>query len=289
MKPLPTIEAEPVQGLVSLSTSVRNDEPETGGPNEVVDRLAAWQRRVMDHPVYRAVDRRSLPCFMEHHVFAVLDFMWLLKSLQVSLTSTEIAWIPVGEPTIRRFINEIVLGEESDAVGERYVSHFDLYVEAMEEVGADPTPVLNCVDDMRRGAPVTDALESCGGPPAAIDFSLTTWDMASTGELHERAAAFAFGREEIIPEMFSRLLGEDGALGECQAFRTYLERHIELDGDLHGPMALQLVQGACGDDPERWAGAQDAAAKALNNRTGLWDAVVAQAGTKSNGSEPARA
>lgn len=230
----------------------------------------------MDHPVYRAVDRRSLPCFMEHHVFAVLDFMWLLKSLQVSLTSTEIAWIPVGEPTVRRFINEIVLGEESDAVGERYVSHFDLYVEAMEEVGADPAPVLKCVDGIRGGASVTDALESCGGPPAAIGFSQTTWDLASRGELHERAAAFAFGREEIIPEMFSRLLGEDGTLGECHAFRTYLERHIELDGDLHGPMALRLVQDACGDDPKRWADAEEAAAKALNNRTGLWDAVVAE-------------
>lgn len=269
---------------MSLSSSNGYDDADASGPDGVVGRLAAWQRQVMDHPIYRAVDRSSLPCFMEHHVFAVLDFMWLLKSLQVSLTSTEIAWIPVGEPTIRRFINEIVLGEESDAVGERYVSHFDLYVEAMKEVGADPTPVLTCVDDIRGGASVADALGSCGGPPAAIDFSQTTWDMASAGELHERAAAFAFGREEIIPEMFSRLLDEDGSLGECQAFRTYLERHIELDGDLHGPMALRLVQDACGSDPERWAGAEEAAAKALSNRRGLWDAVVAEAVAMTNGS-----
>lgn len=266
----PTIDIE------SSSTTSTELDDQLWEWSKVLDRLAARQRQVMEHPVYEALTPGSLPCFMEHHVFAVLDFMWLLKSLQVSLTSTEIAWTPQGEPTTRRFINEIVLGEESDEVDGQYVSHFDLYVQAMREVGADVAPVLRCVDDIRAGVAVEGALASCAGPPAAVEFSLATWRLASTGQLHERVAAFAFGREELIPEMFTRLLDDRGTLGSCRAFRRYLERHIEVDGDLHGPMALALVKNACGQDPDRWADAEVATAASLRNRARLWDAVVAE-------------
>jgi hypothetical protein len=238
----------------------------------VLDRLDTAQTRLMEHPVYRAVDPESLPTFMEHHVFAVLDFMWLLKSLQVSLTSTAVAWTPEGDPTARRLVNEIVLGEESDRVSGRNLSHFELYVDAMHEAGADTAPVLNCVERIRAGEPVPEALISCGGPSAAIEFSLTTWKTASTGALHERIAAFAFGREEVIPDMFTRLLGDDSTTHST--FRVYLERHIEVDGDLHGPLALQLVRNSCGSDPRRWNETENAAITALDHRIQLWDAVL---------------
>lgn len=246
-------------------------------PSAVLDRLATAQTRLMEHPIYRAVDPESLPTFMEHHVFAVLDFMWLLKSLQVSLTNTAVAWTPEGDPTARRLVNEIVLGEESDLVAGRSLSHFDLYLDAMTEAGASTAPVLDCVRRLRHGEPVPDALRSCGGPPAAIQFSLTTWETAANGALHERIATFAFGREEVIPDMFVRLLGDSSEAHST--FRAYLERHIEVDGDVHGPLALQLVRNSCGNNPARWRETENAATAALDHRIDLWDAVLAEINT----------
>jgi hypothetical protein len=240
----------------------------------MLERLQELRGRVMSHPVYEAVDPDSLPQFMEHHVFAVLDFMWLLKSLQLSLTSTEVAWTPRGDPTARRFVNEIVLGEESDEIAGRSVSHFDLYVEAMHEAGADTRPIMTCVETIRAGGSVPAALKSCDGPPAAVEFSLATWRLASSGGVHERVAAFAFGREEIIPEMFVQLLDEGTGVRSFEVFQTYLERHVEVDGDVHGPMALELVRNTCGTDPDRWQETEEAATAALVSRFRLWDAVL---------------
>lgn len=257
----------------SVGTSFADGD--TRDPSGMMEKLQDMRHQVMCHPVYNAIDPDSLPHFMEHHVFAVLDFMWLLKSLQVSLTNTEVAWIPQGDPTARRFVNEIVLGEESDTIADRHVSHFDLYIEAMGEAGADTEPILACVDAIRAGEPVPVALKSCAGPSAAVEFSLATWELASTGGLHERVAAFAFGREEVIPEMFGQILDSRDGTHSFPTFETYLERHIEVDGDVHGPLALELVRASCGTDPGRWQETEEAATVALDNRSRLWDAALA--------------
>ncbi|MFN9952731.1 MAG: DUF3050 domain-containing protein, partial [bacterium] len=114
---------------------------------------------------------QNLARFMEYHVWAVWDFMSLLKALQKHLTCTAIPWVPVGDAETRFLINEIVVGEESDVNrhGAR-TSHFEMYLEAMREVGASTTAITAFIDHVVRGVPVADAMQLVGTPKAAQDF-----------------------------------------------------------------------------------------------------------------------
>ncbi|MCO4770024.1 MAG: DUF3050 domain-containing protein [Deltaproteobacteria bacterium] len=56
--------------------------------------------------------------------------------------------------------------------------------------------------------------------------------------------------------------------------RLYLERHIELDGEHHGPMGERLLRVLCGNDDEKWEEAFVAAQSALEVRVALWDGVL---------------
>ena len=97
---------------------------EWGDTHPGIDKLKGDIRstrdRVIGHPLYSALhDNRAINIFMEHHVFAVWDFMSLLKSLQRNLTCVEVPWVPTGPTGSRRLINDIVLVEESDELRRR--------------------------------------------------------------------------------------------------------------------------------------------------------------------------
>jgi Protein of unknown function (DUF3050) len=240
-------------------------------------RLAPLYARLTEHPLYSRIRTiGDLRVFMESHVFAVWDFMSLLKALQRRLTCVQTPWTPSAHPASRRFINAIVLDEESDVHEGRTVSHFELYVEAMLECGADTRPVLKLQQELTRGATLDEALARIEAPVAAKAFVTSTFAAIEAGRPHVIAAAFTFGREDLIPDMFRRLVRDlDAQLsGRLQKFVWYLERHIELDGDDHGPLALRMIQDLCGDDPVRWSEAAVAAEDALHARIALWDSIV---------------
>jgi hypothetical protein len=251
-------------------------------------RLQPLRERLLAHPVYGSLrDLGDLHKFLSLHVFAVWDFMSLLKALQRELTCVDEVWRPVGDPASRRLINEIVFGEESDLVAGQFTSHFEMYVAAIRQCGGSTEGIDGVVAEVAGGQDVLQALASAPAP--ARRFSTVTFEAVRSGALPRIAAAFTLGREDVIPAMFTELVRDLQASGHADTslLLAYLERHIEVDGDEHGPMAADLLANICGDDDERWREAEQAAADALRARIGLWDGVLAAvAGSAAQTSKP---
>ncbi len=236
--------------------------------------LSPSREAVLSHPIYRCIEEaEDLKRFMETHVFAVWDFMTLLKRLQAEVTCVDTNWRPAGDPGIRRLINEIVLGEETDEVSQgRFLSHLELYLEAMHEVGADTGPIQAFLGHLDEGVEPEQALVLAQAPSCALAFSGWTWRLASQGTIHEVAAAFLFGREDLIPDMFRKVLAALGPNGTL--LRLYIERHIHLDEGEHGPMARKLLESLCADVEGHWVDARNTAIESLRLRKQLWDGVT---------------
>jgi len=252
----------------------------------LVDAAAPRIAALAKHPVWETLrDRDSLVRFMESHVYCVWDFMSLLKALQARATGVAVPWRPVGDPKVRRLVNEIVLAEESDALPDgRVAAHFELYLAAMDDAGASAATVRRFLAALPDGiaagelaAAVRGAATAAGVPPAAADFMAATFAVIDRGRPWEIAAAFGIGREQAIPDMFAATLATVGREARCGLFAEYLERHVEMDGDEHGPMVLELIDALCGDDASRWAEARTAAIEALDARRRLWDALATRA------------
>ncbi|MFC9330447.1 DUF3050 domain-containing protein [Kitasatospora sp. NPDC057015] len=247
--------------------------PGLSGLQQAIEPL---RREVVEHTVYGGLDSiERVRVFLDRHVFAVWDFMSLLKSLQRELTSIDVPWVPSGPTASRRLINEIVLVEESDELGEGFISHFELYLDGMRQAGADPAPVESFLDLLRAGTPVPAALKEAGVPQAAVDFTSTTWEIIENAPVHCRAAAFAFGREDLIPDMFAQVIKIDDPDGVLTVFKDYLARHIEVDGEQHTPMAMQMLIDLCGDDTAKWEACAETVRTALRARVALWTAIEA--------------
>ena len=240
-------------------------------------RIEPLRRRIIDHAVYSNI--RSLEdvhVFMEQHVYAVWDFMSLLKTLQNALTCTSVPWFPVGTGDTRQFINEIVLGEECDVDehGTR-MSHFELYLQAMDQCGANTLSIRTFCSVLQQTLDMEKAFDEAQTPPAARQFVRNTFKDIYSGKAHVQASVFTFGREDLIPSMFISMVNDlHVAFPErIQAFKYYLERHIEVDGDHHSHLALSMCARLLADDAERISEAEEAAVRALEHRILLWDSV----------------
>ena len=240
--------------------------------------LSDLRNQLINHRLYEQLNSmHAMHVFMQHHVFAVWDFMSLLKTLQRKLTCIDVPWRPAASPASCRMINEIVLGEESDTDGQGgYVSHFELYVAAMQQAGADTAAVDTFLTRLSASNSRQDAFAAASVSPDIQRFVDTTFGIINTGDLCAIASAFTFGREELLPDVFQQIVARLNAAssGRLDRFEFYLRRHIELDGDEHGAMARQLMEELCGSDDSRWKSARRAAVKSLEARRDLWDAVA---------------
>lgn len=240
--------------------------------------IEPYRRRIMEHPLYMAIEGPAdIKTFTQFHVFAVWDFMSLLKALQNHLTCTRVPWVPVGDADTRFLINEIVVGEESDVdeSGMR-CSHFEMYLRAMEQCGADATHMQGLLNNLQKGLSVPDALKAAAVPEEAQNFVNFTFATIAQNKPHVLASVFTFGREDLIPGMFYALVNELNQRfpGMLSAFKYYLDRHIEVDGDHHSHLALEMTARLCGNDPQKWQEATDMAVESLKARLGLWDGAL---------------
>ena len=257
--------------------------------------LGDARERLVRHRIYKLVNSAArLRRFMESHVFAVWDFQSLLKAMQQRLTCTSVPWLPTPDAEARRLVNEIVLDEESDELPEGgSASHFELYLDGMRRAGADTGPIERMLDMLteahrsqasRSAAPprrpaaeiVDEAMRHAGAPDAARTFVGRSFAVIDDGATHAIVAAFTYGREDVIPEMFRGLVSSLASRDPAwERFHWYLERHIEADDEKHGPICRRIVARLCGDDPAKWAEASAAARTAIEARIAFWDTIAA--------------
>lgn len=242
--------------------------------------LAGLRNELKNHSLYKKLHTiEDVQTFMSLHVFAVWDFMSLLKAIQMNLTCVSIPWIPAKNAELARFINEIVVAEESDHDAHGVIkSHFEMYLTAMNEVNADPSKMNEFMKMIQSNNTVAAALESLSVPQEVKEFLNFTFDTIKTNKTHLIASSFTFGREDVIPDMFISII--DKATLEnnksYDSFNYYLERHIELDGDEHGPLSLKMVTELCGNDAQKWKEVLETGKKALQLRINLWTGIERQ-------------
>lgn len=247
------------------------------GVERLRERIQPLRQDLLDHPIYRQLrGLDGLRLFMEHHVFAVWDFMSLLKALQREICGVSVPWIPSENSHTCRFINEIVLGEESDEDGQGgYTSHFELYRSAMQQCGASTATVDEFVNVVQQGEPVVSALRRANVGEPVSRFVSQTFEIIESNDICAIASVFTFGREDLLPSVFRKIVEGLNAetQGRLERFRYYLDRHIQLDDEEHGPMAKRLVADLCGSDAAKWKVAEEAALTALQSRLELWNSI----------------
>ncbi len=254
---------------------IRILQQEVGLAPEAAEEIFSLIKHLNQHSVFGQVkDLESLRVFMEVHVFAVWDFMSLLKRLQADLTCIKVPWLPADDPVAARLINEIVLQEESDICDDElaFLSHFELYRHAMLEVGADGRPITEFLQKVQKRGEfkVPESLQMLD--EIQREFVVHTLDTAMRRSTVQVLASFVLGREEIVPGMFRGLLEANPALRDmAPTLSYYLERHITVDGELHGPAAWKLVKRMISQDSLKLAEFAQASIDALTARIQLWD------------------
>ncbi|RDC57242.1 DUF3050 domain-containing protein [Pedobacter chinensis] len=247
---------------------------------KIQENIEPLRQQIINHKVYSAISElEDLRVFMEHHIYAVWDFMSLLKALQINLTCTTLPWFPVGNAVTRQLINEIVAGEESDVDADGNIkSHFELYLDAMEQCGANTAPINNFLLSLQKGRDFDMAFELAQVPQSARNFVNSTFETINSGKTHLQAASFTFGREDLIPNMFFSMVNDLNSAQPDQVsiFKYYLERHIEVDGDHHSHLALSMTEKLCVKDENFWLEAEETTKQALQKRIDLWDAAYAE-------------
>lgn len=241
--------------------------------------LAPLKNKLIHHSLYQKIDSlEAIKEFMESHVFAVWDFMSLLKGLQIGLTCTTTPWVPKGNPITRRLINEIVLGEETDVneIGEPK-SHFEMYIDAMDQIGANTTQIKRFISLIESGDTYKNALEKINISEETKDFVNFTMECVEQNETHVLASVFTFGREDLIPDMFVEIVKNIAKNTDVNFSKLiyYLERHIEVDGGEHGPMSLQMIDEVNENSTIKWNETLEYAKIALEKRISLWNSIEA--------------
>ena len=249
--------------------------------NYIENKIKPIRDKLLNLRLYSRISKiEDLQTFTENHIYAVWDFMSLLKALQINLTCTKTPWGPNKNSQTAYLINEIVLAEETDVnqEGDRK-SHYELYLDAMEDIGASTKKSTDLISKMINSDDIFKTIDNLEIHPNIKEFLKFTFSVIEEGKPHKIAAIFTFGRENLIPNMFNEILHEfQKNITEIDISKLiyYFERHIELDEDEHGPMALEMVTELAKNDKIKWQEIEDISITALNKRILFWDAIYDQ-------------
>lgn len=245
---------------------------------KLLQSIEPFRNDILNHELYLNInDIEDLKVFMEYHVFAVWDFMSLLKSLQKNLTCTSVPWIPKSTGDIRYLINEIVIGEESDLdINYLRKSHFEMYLEAMEQTEANTSSIHSLIENINSFGRLDLALNAAFAPKFVQDFVKYTFKVIKSNNLHVQAGIFTFGREDLIPGMFQSIIRDlpIQVSSKVTMFKYYLERHIEVPRDHHKYLAFKMTEELCGTNEQKWKELEDEVIRSLVQRRKLWDGIL---------------
>ena len=238
--------------------------------------IESLRQELKSHRLYEQLETiEDIKIFTQDHVFAVWDFMSLLKALQIELTCVSIPWVPRKKGKLTQFINEIALAEESDVdLSGESKSHFEMYLDAMGRMGSDTQKIEIFMSKITQNMPVSEALDFAEVPDAVKSFVKVTFDTIYSNDAHKIASAFTVGREDLIPDMFIEIIQQTHEQASFKDFLYYLNRHVELDGDSHGPLSLEMIVELCGDDQQKWSEVLATAKASLEVRISLWDYIA---------------
>jgi pyrroloquinoline quinone (PQQ) biosynthesis protein C len=149
-----------------------------------------------------------------------------------------------------------------------------MYYQSMNEAGANTKKIESFLTNIDSG--VDQALIKSDAPKPAANFVKTTFSMLENAPVNVVASMFTFGREEVIPNMFRSIISkiDKDFKGRLKNFIYYLDRHIGVDEDEHGPAALKMIKVLCGNDEEKWKEAAQAAKMTMNARIVFWNEIL---------------
>jgi hypothetical protein len=247
--------------------------------NKIQTAIEPLRQALLHHPVYGQIQSvPDLHVLMENQIFAAWDYMSLLKALQRELTCVEVPWVPKGSPVLRRLINEMVLAVETDVDQEGLpASHYELYLDAMEDTGADTSAIKDLVREISFGKTVEAALATLAIPDVVKQLVQFSFDTIARSKVHEIASLLTFGRCDLTPDRFCDLVEEmdERDSNQLSLLCYYLNRHREVEAGRHGPMSMQMLVELCGEDESKWEECLAAATRGLEHQLAMWDAIAA--------------
>ncbi len=242
----------------------------------VGQRILEKSAQLADHALYHEVKGvEDVRIFMGFHVWCVWDFMSLAKAVQLGVGHYAVPWVPPADASLVAWINEIISGEEADVGPDgAHASHLEIYLAAMRETGARTSQFSGFIERIRRGEHVREALGAERCAPATTEFVSSTLRVAQ-GPLHGSVAAFCLGREELVPRMFATFLKNlPKDEPHLKTFLWYLNRHVELDNESHGPVSVRLFERLIGTEPARLDEALNIALQSISARGAYLDATM---------------